>query len=115
MRGGKKGSKVKDAGYIDSTLSSLFPHALTFLSLVAGIGHGWDKMAAGGSSPGPGSGLCVVINGNLKQRELTISFFISSRRCSVAREASSGHLHSRLEGEHTREARPQKGSFLGGW
>jgi len=51
---------------------------------------GWDKMAAGRTSRGGrggeggrgGSarvpGLCVVINGNLKQRELTISFFISS-------------------------------------
>lgn len=34
-------------------------------------------MAAGRTSR-PRSGLCVVINGNLKQRELTISFFISS-------------------------------------
>lgn len=34
-------------------------------------------MAAGRTSR-PESGLCVVINGNLKQRELTISFFISS-------------------------------------
>lgn len=39
--------------------------------------RGWDKMAAGRTSR-PRSGLCVVINGNLKQRELTISFFISS-------------------------------------
>lgn len=40
-------------------------------------GGGWDKMAAGRTSR-LRSGLCVVINGNLKQRELTISFFISS-------------------------------------
>lgn len=36
-------------------------------------------MAAGIDFP-LGSGLCVVINGNLKQRELTISFFISPPR-----------------------------------
>lgn len=51
---------------------------------------GWDKMAAGrtsrpggGGAEGPRSGLCVVINGNLKQRELTISFFISSPMLSA--------------------------------
>lgn len=37
----------------------------------------------GGGAEGPRSGLCVVINGNLKQRELTISFFISSPMLSA--------------------------------
>lgn len=49
--------------------------------------RGWDKMAAGRTSR-PRSGLCVVINGNLKQRELTISFFISS---PVLRAQESAH------------------------
>ena len=110
---GKKGSKVKDAGYIDSTLSSLFLHALALLSLSslasAMGGTRWPLVEV---LSGPsGSGLCVVINGNLKQRELTISFFISSRRCSVARPPTLDCEAS----TRTHEARPQKGSFLGGW
>lgn len=39
-------------------------------------------------------GLCVVINGNLKQRELTISFFICSPRGSVL---SFSHLREEAE------------------
>lgn len=54
-------------------------------------------MAAGRTSrwrtKGPRSGLCVVINGNLKQRELTISFFISSPMLSAPTRATHTVAH----------------------
>lgn len=61
---------------------------------------GWDKMAAGRTSrrrtKEPRSGLCVVINGNLKQRELTISFFISSPMLSaLGRPIRTTHTDAR--------------------
>lgn len=54
-------------------------------------------MAAGRTSR-PRSGLCVVINGNLKQRELTISFFISS---PMLKSAHDERVHPTECYEHT--------------
>lgn len=72
---GMRGWRAKDDD-IDCVLDPAFAYS-AIPRLCLNPSRGWDKMAAGRTSR-PRSGLCVVINGNLKQRELTISFFISS-------------------------------------
>lgn len=68
-------------------------------------------MAAGRTSR-PRSGLCVVINGNLKQRELTISFFISSPMLKSAHDERVHptecyeHIHT-----HTQRETPCKHTY----
>lgn len=57
-------------------------------------------MAAGRTSR-PRSGLCVVINGNLKQRELTISFFISSPMLRAQERPRRTRSPSRMLRTHT--------------
>lgn len=57
-------------------------------------------MAAGRTSR-PRSGLCVVINGNLKQRELTISFFISSPMLRAQERPRRTRSPSRVPRTHT--------------
>lgn len=96
MRGGRglQGWRAEDDD-IDSVLDPAFaspgnpPHR-----------RGWNKMAAGRTSR-PRSGLCVVINGNLKQRELTISFFISSPMLCAQERPRRTRSPSRVLRTHT--------------
>lgn len=107
-RAGKRGRKVKD-GDIDSILELLpfLSRSYAFLSLSLSHTHslfdppsasamGGTRWPLVGHFSGAWPGLCVVINGNLKQRELTISFFISSPMLLGAQEASrSTPTHAR--------------------
>lgn len=106
MRGGRglQGWRAEDDD-IDSVLDPAFaspgnpPHR-----------RGWNKMAAGRTSR-PRSGLCVVINGNLKQRELTISFFISSPMLCAQERPRRTRSPSRVLRTHTHTETPCKHTY----
>lgn len=76
----ERGWKVKDDDtdrVLGSRACSLPLRVQAFFSASSRSGMGGTRWPLVGLA-GARSGLCVVINGNLKQRELTISFFISS-------------------------------------
>lgn len=93
----ERGRRAEDDD-IDCVLDPAF--AFSAISRLPTPQGGWNKMAAGRTSR-PRSGLCVVINGNLKQRELTISFFISSPMLRAQERPRRTRSPSRVLRAHT--------------